>query len=516
MPGRYPDVVAAPSSHAVPADMMHGLHDFLAKQSDKTVLLNTLGLHNLFGLEGHLAALIDHTVVIGIDTEAWTMNTDEMTEIGIAVYEREDMIKLGHRNIDNWRPVYQESRIHLGPFGEAFLKNITFHHLRIVETAHLRTNASWMKGPEGNRFGHSRFVTFAEARSILDSLFDVPIPAATVAKYQELKGCKKPVILIGHAIVHDESNFKKIGLSYDPMKHGTVVRKIDTQILARSTRTWIDPKAPGNTVGLDTLTRTLGFEHEDAHTACNDVARTVIAAIQMVLPAECREGNEKSMQSVAWEIEQHSRNALTPTWGSKFCCTRCGARDHQDEGGECCTVAVCCDACVQYDCTPRKTTAGENSLNTDTDVEQNHSTTHIEAYCIHVARHKAWVRRRDNAIRKGNPLPPTPSSIYHPASVPVVAEESVMERSPSMSYRPGHVHLNGGPVLPTSRSPSFFTTGTELADTGAVATSRVHDNVARIVTLQSAGRGRGCGKDARRIGATQGDERTDYVAKGGA
>ncbi|KAF1850071.1 uncharacterized protein K460DRAFT_326583 [Cucurbitaria berberidis CBS 394.84] len=473
MPISWATIAAAPPPPLTPTQRMQELQAFYAKQSLRFVLSNALGFHDAPGATERISPLMEHTVVVGIDTEAWTKNTDEMTEIGLAVFERKDM--LGNEG------GYE----HLGDFGEELLKKITFHHLRIVETAHLKTSAEWMKGAEGNRFGHSRFVTFAEARVILDSLFSQPIDSSD----PELKGCKKPVVLLGHAMYHDEENIKKSGgLEYDLFKYGTIVKEVDTQPLAKATHTWFDQCAPNNDVGLDTLTKRLGFEHEDAHTACNDAARTVISAIQMVLPKQCREGREKDMQAVAWEIEEHSRDTPSSTWGSKLCCTRCGGRDHQDKEGERCTVPVHCKACAQFD-------VGK---------EEEHWTTHMEMYCPHIANYKAWTRRRDDALRKHNPFPPGPPEGSHPSSnfvVPLyarVAKAGVPLSSTTVSS------YSSASAKSNDSSSSRGTGGSGSSDIVYSSGNVGYAPVARIVSFQSSGRGRGGGRGLRGAGGTRG------------
>ncbi|KAH9876623.1 hypothetical protein J1614_003755 [Plenodomus biglobosus] len=437
-------VAGAPPPRLTPEQQMQDLRDFYALQPLRSILQSTLGLDYVSGTTGRNAALIEHAVVIGIDTEAWTRNTNEMTEIGLAVYERKDMMEVQDRN-KLWEiehGLFVDGYDHLGPFGEELLKKISFYHLRILENAHLKTDAHWMKGAEGNRFGHSRFVSFAEARGILDSLFNQPI----VSDEPELQGCKKPVILIGHAISHDRLNCKNHRLDYDWFKHGTIVGEIDTQPLAKATGTWFDFAAPNNEVGLEKLTRTLGFEHEDPHTACNDAARTVIAAIQMALPEENREGRDKDMQTVALSIEKLSKQTLGPTWGSAVYCTRCGGRDHEDKEGKRCDVPVHCKACAQHDGVQNKENdSGYCFSGGEVTSTEAHWATHVEECCLHIAEYNAWLRRCNDATRKRKPLPPGPPEGTHPGSdtilAPLIPYTPITRLSPAV--RPVTVQSSG-------------------------------------------------------------------------
>ncbi|KAH7346065.1 hypothetical protein BKA66DRAFT_447860 [Pyrenochaeta sp. MPI-SDFR-AT-0127] len=485
MPMSWATIAAAPPPSPTPPERMEDLARFFDRQPESSVILDALGFTNILGASTYNAPLIEHTVVIGIDTEAWTKNTNEMTEIGLAVFERKDMVKVHRRKMlsENEQSDIEADYEHLGDFGEELLKKIAFYHLRIVETAHLKTNARWMKGAEGNRFGHSRFVTFAEARDILDSFFSQHIESTDVS----LKGCKRPVVLIGHAIYHDEVNFKKHGLNYNWRKHGTIVKEIDTQALAKATCTWSDPETPSNNVGLGNLTKQLGFKHEDAHTACNDAARTVMSAIQMVLPKSCKTGKGKSMQTVALNIEDHSRNSLPSILGSEFCCIRCGSRDHEDKEGEHCEVLVHCKACAYFD-------KGN---------QNEHWTTHIEDYCVHVAEYKGWLRRRDNAIRKWNRIPPGPPKSSHPPS-------NGSEALHSRSWKEDLPYLRRLTGLEESCSISATTVETRgkiISDKCTTSDGDDHTSIARIVSVQSACRRRGDFHGARGMGDMRGSSK---------
>jgi hypothetical protein len=358
-----------------------------AVKPQRLVLLEVLGLLEA-PLSSAAAPLVEHCIVVAVDTEAWTANTDEMTEIGLVVAEYNAGKEL---NGDT------------GAYGENVLKKMRYYHLIICENAHLKTSASWMRGAAGNRFGASRFVTFAEARSILDFILNQPIVSSNL----DLAGLKRPVVLLGHAVSHDTHNIARGGLSYNFRKHGTVVGEIDTQKMVRQAGCWVDRKGRGNDIGLDTLCEgVFGIRHEDAHTALNDAARTMICAVNLALRSWKKKEEERFMQEVALEIERHSRETFSSSWGSGFCCTRCGARDHDNsEGG--CKAAVYCNACDRFD---------ETTMEVSESAKQLHISSHIEQFCLHVAESNAWKRRVFDADRKNNPLPPGPPPGSHPRS----------------------------------------------------------------------------------------------------
>jgi uncharacterized membrane protein YgcG len=346
------------------------------------ILREALGIRptNLPGMPPLAAALLDYTIMVCVDTESWTSNTDEMTEVGLAVIDRrrarEVSISLGY-----------------GEHGVNLLRELKFYHLRIKEKAHLKSTKEGCKGAEGNRFGFSRFGTVDEIHDFLDRLFNQPI-----TDKPELIGCKRPVILIGHALEHDEKNVKKKSFSYDFQAHGTVVYKIDTQPLVQELGAWTPPPhSPKNVVSLENLCKDVAkFTHTDPHTACNDAARTMMCAIWLVTPKQHRNNPEDKMEDIASAIEAHSASISITSWGSAFCCTRCGGDDHFNDGT--CQVSVKCDACARF----------------LTDKSKWHS--HIESYCLGVADLKAWMRRYHDAVRKNRDPEPGPSADSHPES----------------------------------------------------------------------------------------------------
>jgi hypothetical protein len=110
-----------------------------------------------------------------------------VTEIGIVVAEYTDGCDLNR---------------HFGDYAEKVLKRIKYHNLWIRDNAHLMSKVKWMRGAEGDRFGRSRIVMFAEARTIVDEIFNQPI----VSDDSNLAGLKRPVVLVGCALRRDKEN----------------------------------------------------------------------------------------------------------------------------------------------------------------------------------------------------------------------------------------------------------------------------------------------------------------------
>jgi hypothetical protein len=71
-----------------------------------------------------------------------------------------------------------------------------------------------MLGADGDKLGKSRFVTFAEAREILEQIFNQLI----VSDDSNLAGLKRPVVLVGHASRQDKDSIhENLGANwYEP------------------------------------------------------------------------------------------------------------------------------------------------------------------------------------------------------------------------------------------------------------------------------------------------------------
>lgn len=313
--------------------------------------------------------LVPHIKVVCIDTESWTDNTDHMTELGLVQTTYTQVKQAGEPSEHGFR----------------VLQQLTFMHFRIVENAHLKIVRKDSRGPEGNRYGKTRWTTFAELRNILKNLLMKPIGDIGNGR---LQGCMIPIVLVGHALSHDIGNTSKPPLSFDLASIPSIVALVDTQLLARKVGIW-DPKGPNKNdqISLRDLTDKLGFDHRnsDPHTACNDAARTMISAIHMVLKEKERRPPKQTqtLQEVVKQLELSSQNRSLP-FGTAKCCPRCGGRTHSEED---CTESLLCNACHRFD--PK----------TD---EASHAHSHSDSYCVHIAAWKAWVRRFKSANERHN------------------------------------------------------------------------------------------------------------------
>ncbi|KZM27462.1 nucleic acid binding [Ascochyta rabiei] len=350
-----------------PQERLNALAGFYSKQTNNKILLEALGAHKNIApnMPAIAAPLVEHMVTICVDTESSTNNTDLLTELGLTQLKRSDA-----------RTVASSP----GSHGVKIMELLRFFHFRVVEHAHLLSDRKDSRGPLGNRFGHTRFTTFKELRVVLQHIFNQPIESNDPA----LKGCMRPVVLVGHALRHDEENGKKAGLDYDFAANSTIVAKVDTQPLARELGVWVPHHTMRtNEIGLRVLIEERAmFKHTDDHTACNDAARTMICAIWMMVPASLKQKQPRTMQEAADHIEARSKDTSPNPYGTVDCCTRCGRRNHLIND---CTVDVSCAACTKFDLGPGR----DDSIKS-----------HIETYCPHVAKFKAWARRYRDAYLK--------------------------------------------------------------------------------------------------------------------
>ncbi|KAL5114320.1 hypothetical protein ACEQ8H_007795 [Pleosporales sp. CAS-2024a] len=302
------------------------------------VLRHCLGIHpiamprtpdpDLARVRCTAAQLAQHTVLICIDIEHWTLNSDEMTELGLGVLHTQDVLALARgRNY--------------GDHGFNLMARAGFHLLRLREKAHLASlNArSGGGGPKGNSFGQARFVTFAEARDLLRQLV-----VQRVTHDGVLRGCARPIVLLGHSVAHDREHLRGKDLGFDVDALGTVVKVIDTQCIVAETKCWFGARDP---IGLDKLAEKLEFEHTNAHTAANDAARTLVAGVLLALPEQARRACQRTTQEVVHDLETVSVGNFVPLGGADRYCWLCGSVGHMGDAN--CPFSnrtLQCDECM--------------------------------------------------------------------------------------------------------------------------------------------------------------------------
>lgn len=315
--------------------------------NDLAIFQHCMGLRDVCSETGNFPQvsaiaqqLAKHTLLVTIDCEHYTSNSDEMTEIGVCITKTEEAAPISRNEI-------------FGDHGENLMKVNQFHLLRLIEKSHLLTTDANSRGPEGNRFGGARFVTFSEARQILHDIMVQPIVGV-----KGLEGANRPVILLGHSLKNDRHHLSAKDLAFDVDTLSTIIRELDTQQITVDRKYWFNPSDP---VGLPPLVSKLGFEHTDAHTAANDAARTLMCAILMAIPMSARQGRSRSVQDIARAVELDSQRTFVPLGGTAMYCSKCGSTTHLRKN---CTEKdrIRCDECASR---------GLSTL----------STTHIALHC---------------------------------------------------------------------------------------------------------------------------------------
>ncbi|KAH7346066.1 hypothetical protein BKA66DRAFT_383784, partial [Pyrenochaeta sp. MPI-SDFR-AT-0127] len=331
-----------------------------ADNSDLAVLMHCLGLQSLPNLPPLARELSEHINVIGIDTEHWSSNTTQMTEVGVTVFSVQEMVRIARSQ-------------NYGPHGANMMDRIKFYLFRILETSHLPNTNPASKGVNGNRFGRDRFVTYSEMRDILGFLFN-----QTVKRVNGSENTKQPVIILGHAIAHDKNNLKTKELAFDLEKCDSIVRFIDTQQLVRDAGYWLHRS---NNIGLGALTTKLGFQHHDPHTACNDIAHTTIAAFQIALykGRVAKMHCQKNLIQVVADLETSSRDTYQHIGGSEKYCWKCCSRLHMIY--DCPMIDLRCDECWSNGRTEE-------------------AATHVTMHCERIAWERAAQRREKDAAAR--------------------------------------------------------------------------------------------------------------------
>jgi hypothetical protein len=196
---------------------------------------------------------------------------------------------------------------------------------------------------------------------MLKEMFQWPVDPRSL----ELGYC--PVVVMGHALSGDMAMLVRT-LGFDAMALGTVVKVIDTQHLAKECAYGA---YGGNMIGLRGLVEKCGFAYRDAHTASNDAAMTLIAAVQMVLPSKLKPKGDALQQTInTIEIASQMQKWA---WVSDRYCLRCGKYGHVKDNyrGKRCYAKVKCTHCASSQVEKRKQAAG----------------THLTERCISFAMH---------------------------------------------------------------------------------------------------------------------------------
>jgi hypothetical protein len=325
----------------------------MKEASDFQVLRHLMGFERLPDIPVIADGIANHIIMVGLDCEHWSNNTDKTTEVGLNQAKRTELVRVVAKG-------------DLGDHGEHLLQQVKFYLLRISENSHLPCQNSDSRGVNGNRFGEGRFVNFEEAREVMKCIFVQPLN-----NIDDLGKGNHPIVVLGQDVGHDKNNLAEKELAVHIERFGTVVRWIDTQVLARDVGYWLKPK--NEQIGLERLVYNLMFEHTDAHTASNDAARTLISAFQLGLKNHpCKKGRKKSMLQVAADIEAFSVANFEPIGGVAEYCWRCATPGHMKEA--CTATDLFCELCSKHVC-------------------KEEQEPHVTLHCLCFANEKAKQRR---------------------------------------------------------------------------------------------------------------------------
>ncbi|KAF2718391.1 hypothetical protein K431DRAFT_209077, partial [Polychaeton citri CBS 116435] len=210
-------------------------------------------------------------VLICVDFEAYEHNQSLVTEIGVALLDTVDIPHpaRGLKEQDAATP----SNSDIGSRTSALVDKIKYAHFRPIEYRKL-VNRRFLKGcEEGFLFGTTAWISQRDVYRVVESIFQDPSRIAEAADFKAdaIVNQARNIIIVGHGLSNDTKYMRTFGL--DPYRIAKIVRRVDTQVLAGSTK-----KAQ---VGLKRLLSGLGTPGQNWHNAGNDAAFTLQALLAM-------------------------------------------------------------------------------------------------------------------------------------------------------------------------------------------------------------------------------------------
>ncbi|KAI2630800.1 hypothetical protein GGR54DRAFT_170867 [Hypoxylon sp. NC1633] len=182
-----------------------------------------------------------------VDIEAWEKERHVVTEIGFAVLDTKDIMRVAPGNDGhNWFPLVKS------------------YHLRIWEHAE-KVNRLYVRGcPDRFDFGESEFVNLKNIGKEIDAI---------IGDYES--GDATPVIMVGHDIRQDLKYLQQVGYNIWRVRHFS--DEVDTKsMFQRLTRS-------PNGRGLAMVCEELGIPGRNFHNAGNDATYTLRAMIVMAV-----------------------------------------------------------------------------------------------------------------------------------------------------------------------------------------------------------------------------------------
>jgi hypothetical protein len=286
--------------------------EFLAACSDADIVRHFVG----YPMTG-APTILNEAAVMCLDAEWWSREPKPRTEIGVSELVLKGVVPDAH--------------------AENILISIQSAHARVMQHAHLRNTFHSAEDPENFHFGTTKFVTMEEAKQVLINTFVRP----------NATGALQPVVLIGHAVENEFEHLQQ-AFGIDLRSYGTIVKVIDTQQMA-SEAGIIGPKGPY--IGLRDLLAYFNIHIDNLHTAGNDAASTLMAAVLLALkdsiypPGKGKPPkivHDRNIQDVVERVMKIGKDTPAPTWGLELFCTRCDRDNHTRAK---CVAKVCCSIC---------------------------------------------------------------------------------------------------------------------------------------------------------------------------
>ncbi|KAF7930238.1 hypothetical protein BELL_0073g00070 [Botrytis elliptica] len=224
----------------------------LRKRSDNGTPTNSSDNDTFYDPEKPTKFMMEDAVVfVCIDVEAYEMNNNIITEIGIATLDVLD--------IANMEP---------GELGENWRKAIRARHFRIKENMHLN-NTKHVQGCAGSfEFGTSEIICRDDAPRVIGSCFKYPFSDPSPSP--DLADQKRNIILVGHDVDADIRFLRQIGYEINNLK---LHEGCDTTLMWRALKREVNPRS------LSAILAEIGIAAWNLHNAGNDAVYTLQAML---------------------------------------------------------------------------------------------------------------------------------------------------------------------------------------------------------------------------------------------
>ncbi|KAM3068689.1 hypothetical protein ACMFMG_010868 [Clarireedia jacksonii] len=231
----------------------------------------------------------DAVVFISIDVEAYELNNNAITEIGIATLDVLDLVDMAP-----------------GPLAANWREAIRARHFRIKEHIHLNNSIHVTGCADKFGFGTSEIIPLASAPQTIGSCFRPPYSGPSSSSSTTSPPPVRNIVLVGHDIEADVRFLRQIG--YD-ITNLALHETIDTTLMWRALKREPNPRALGH------ILADLDIVGWNLHNAGNDAVYTLqamlgIACRSLVEKKEAVQGKGERERRVAEAVREATENAL--------------------------------------------------------------------------------------------------------------------------------------------------------------------------------------------------------------